>query len=89
MACLLWTQGRGWLRAALARPRAAWMLALSGLLIGLNWSLHVWAVNVGHVIESSLGYFINPLLDVVLGVAFVHERPSRAQWNNIQAQPTT
>jgi chloramphenicol-sensitive protein RarD len=80
VAWLLWKQGRGWLRAALARPRVAWMLALSGALIGFNWSLYIWAVNAGHVVESSLGYFINPLLNVVLGVAFLHERLRRAQW---------
>lgn len=80
VAWLLWKNGRGWLRAALARPRAAWMLALSGALIGFNWSLYIWAVNAGHVVESSLGYFINPLLNVVLGVVFLHERLSRAQW---------
>ena len=83
VAWLLWKQGRGWLRAALARPRAAWMLALSGLLIGFNWSLYIWAVNAGHVVESSLGYFINPLLNVVLGVALLHERLSRAQWVSV------
>jgi chloramphenicol-sensitive protein RarD len=56
------------------------MLASSGALIGFNWSLYIWAVNAGHVVESSLGYFINPLLNVVLGVVFLHERLSRAQW---------
>ena len=83
VAWLLWTQGPGWLRAALARPRAAWMLALSGLLIAINWSLYVWAVNAGHVVESSLGYFINPLLNVLLGVVLLHERLSRAQWVSV------
>ncbi|HJW47629.1 MAG TPA: EamA family transporter RarD [Lysobacter sp.] len=83
VAWLLWKDGRTWLRAALARPRAAWMLALSGALIGFNWSLYIWAVNAGHVVESSLGYFINPLLNVVLGVAFLHERLSRAQWASV------
>ncbi len=82
-AWLLWKQGRGWLRVALARPRAAWMLALSGLLIGLNWSLYIWAVNAGHVVETSLGYFINPLLNVVIGVLFLHERLNRAQWASV------
>lgn len=83
VAWLLWSQGRGWLRAALARPRAVWMLALSGLLIGFNWSLYIWAVNAGHVVETSLGYFINPLLNVVLGVALLHERLSRVQWTSV------
>ena len=79
VAWLLWKQGRSWLRAALARPRAAWMLALSGVLIGFNWGLYIWAVNAGHVVESSLGYFINPLLNVVLGVAVPARTPeSRA-----------
>ena len=83
VAWLLWSQGRGWLRTALARPRAVWMLALSGLLIGFNWSLYIWAVNAGHVVETSLGYFINPLLNVVLGVALLHERLSRTQWTSV------
>ena len=83
VAWLLWTQGRGWLRVALARPRAAWMLALSGLLIGINWSLYIWAVNAGHVVETSLGYFINPLLNVVIGVLFLHERLNRVQWASV------
>ena len=82
-AWLLWKQGRGWLRATLARPRAAWMLGLSGLLIAFNWGLYIWAVNAGHVVESSLGYFINPLVNVVLGVAFLHERLNRVQWISV------
>lgn len=76
---MAWTRGRGWLRAALAQPRAAGLLALSGLLIGFNWGLYIWAVNAGHVVESSLGYFINPLLNVVLGVVVFRERLTRVQ----------
>ena len=83
VAWLVWKQGRGWLRAALAKPRVAWMLALSGVLIGFNWSLYIWAVNAGHVVETSLGYFINPLLNVVLGVALLHERLNRVQWTSV------
>lgn len=80
---LCWSQGLHWLRKALATPRVAWMLALSGLLIGFNWGLYIWAVNAGHVVESSLGYFINPLLNVLLGVVFLHERLTRAQWASV------
>lgn len=79
-AWLTWKHGRGWLGAVLARPRLAGMLAVSGCLIAFNWSLYVWAVSTGHVVEASLGYFINPLLNVVIGVLFLHERLSRAQW---------
>lgn len=82
-AYLWWSQGRGWLRAALARPRAAWMLALSGLLISFNWGLYIWSVNAGHVVESSLGYFMNPLVNVVLGVALLGERLDRVQWSSV------
>ena len=79
-AWLFWKQGRGWLMSILRRPRAAAALALSGLLIAFNWGLYIWAVNAGHVIETSLGYFINPLLNVVLGVALLRERLNRVQW---------
>jgi chloramphenicol-sensitive protein RarD len=79
---LTW-QRRDWLRAALARPKAAWMLALSGVLIAFNWGLYIWAVNAGHVVESSLGYFINPLVSVLFGVAFLRERLTRVQWTSV------
>ncbi len=83
VAYLLWKQGRGWLHAALAKPRVAWMLALSGVLIAFNWGLYIWAVNAGHIIETSLGYFINPLLNVVIGTLFLRERLNRAQWLSV------
>lgn len=85
---LAWKQGRGWLKATLARPRAAWMLALSGVLIAFNWGLYIWAVNAGHVVESSLGYFINPLISVVMGVVFLHERLNRVQWLSVAIAAT-
>jgi len=88
VAWLLWTQGRGWLRVALTRPRAAWMLALSGVLIGVNWGLYIWAVNAGHVVETSLGYFINPLLNVVIGVLFLRERLNPWQWLSVAIATT-
>ncbi len=77
------TQGLQWLRIATARPRVAWMLALSGVLIAFNWGLYIWAVNAGHVVETSLGYFINPLLNVLLGVLLLRERLSIAQWVSV------
>lgn len=80
---LLWRYGRGWLRETLQQPRASWMLALSGALIAANWGLYIWAVNAGHVVETSLGYFINPLLNVVLGVFLLGERLNRAQWTSV------
>jgi chloramphenicol-sensitive protein RarD len=82
-AFLFWRNGRDWLRAALARPRVAALLAASGVLIGANWGLYIWAVNNGHVVESSLGYFINPLLNVLLGVLLLRERLTRPQWVSV------
>lgn len=72
--------GLEWLREIRARPRAMALLAVSSVLIAFNWGLYIWAVNAGHVVETSLGYFINPLFNVVLGVAVLRERLSPAQW---------
>jgi len=79
---LAW-QRRDWLRVALSKPRVGWMLALSGTLIAFNWGLYIWAVNAGHVVESSLGYFINPLVSVLFGVLFLRERLTRVQWTSV------
>ena len=82
-AFLLWRDGRGWLKQALAQPRLRWALALSGVLIAFNWGLYIWAVNAGHVVETALGYFINPLLNVVIGVLFLKERLRAMQWLSV------
>ena len=73
-------QGLSWLRGIWAVPRTFWLLALASVVIGFNWSLYIWAVNAGHVVETSLGYFINPLLSVLLGVVVLGERLGRLQW---------
>ncbi len=80
---LAWSQGRGWFAAILRNRRLAAMLTLAGLCIGLNWSLFIWAVNAGHVVETSLGYFINPLLSVLIGVLFLRERLNALQWVSV------
>lgn len=54
--------------------------ALAGSLLALNWGTYVWAVNAGFVLEASLGYFINPLVNVLLGVLFLRERLRWSQW---------
>jgi chloramphenicol-sensitive protein RarD len=55
-------------------------LALAGLTIAVNWGVYIWAVNNKHVIETSLGYFMNPLITIALGVVILRERLRRAQW---------
>lgn len=56
---------------------------LTGILLGVNWLVYVWGVNAGHIVETSLGYFINPLISVLFGVIFLHERMRPAQWATI------
>lgn len=81
VALLLLAQRRWrWLGAALKQPRQVAVFALSALLLSSNWLLYVWAVNHGRVLESSLGYFINPLFNVLLGVLVLGERPRPVQW---------
>jgi chloramphenicol-sensitive protein RarD len=71
------------LRAALGNPRLLGTLAVSGLLIGTNWLIYVLAVMEGHVIAASLGYYINPLVNVLAGTIFLRERLSRLQWTAV------
>jgi len=63
-----------------AKPRFLWIYLIAALLIGFNWTMYVWAVNKGHIVETSLGYFINPLISVLLGVIFLKERLRLGQW---------
>ena len=75
---LVATRHLGWLRDVSA---ATWRrFALSALLIAINWLTYVWAVGHGHVLDASLGYFINPLVNVALGFAVLQERPRPVQW---------
>lgn len=65
------------------RRRQVVMHGLAAVLLAVNWLTYVWAVNAGFVVETSLGYFINPLLSVVLGVAVLGERLRRLQWVSV------
>jgi chloramphenicol-sensitive protein RarD len=61
-------------------PRLFRLYLAAALLIGVNWLVYVWAVNDGHIVETSLGYFINPLLSVLLGLIVLREKLRPAQW---------
>ncbi|MGX9738954.1 EamA family transporter RarD [Pseudocitrobacter corydidari] len=67
-------------KALLQTPKKIFMLALSAVLIGGNWLLFIWSVNNHHMLEASLGYFINPLVNILLGMLFLGERFRRMQW---------
>lgn len=69
-----------WLGPVARQPRTLAVFTLSALLLGGNWLLYVWAVNAGRVLDASLGYFINPLINVVLGTLVLKERPRPVQW---------
>lgn len=81
LGLLLLVKGRGKdLVAALCQPRNLRIYGTSAVLITVNWLTYVWAVNSGQIIESSLGYFINPLISVSLGVIVLGERMRLVQW---------
>ena len=69
-----------WLGDVRRSPALVGKFAVSALLLAGNWLSYVWAVNNGHVLDASLGYFILPLINVALGFVFLHERPRKAQW---------
>ena len=70
----------GQVRAVVRDRRSLLVLTAAAVLIAVNWTVFVYGVNSGHVVETSLGYFINPLVSVLLGVAFFAERLRPLQW---------
>jgi chloramphenicol-sensitive protein RarD len=71
------------LRRHLRSPRTVLLMAAASAVIGANWGLFIWGVNNDHVIETSLGYFINPLVTVLLGVFVLGERLRAGQWASL------
>ena len=67
-------------RSVAFSPKTIVMYTVAGVLLSINWLIYVWGVNAGFIVETSLGYFINPLLSVLLGVLFLRERLRPAQW---------
>lgn len=80
LALLAWKSRWGWLRELLKQPRVLGAFAASAVLLSTNWLTYIWSVQNGHLIDASLGYFITPLVNVMLGYTVLHERPRRAQW---------
>jgi len=80
---LAWLAMRGELSrltTTLGKPQLLARLTLTALLISCNWLVYVWSVTHEHIVDTSLGYYINPLMNVVLGVFVLKERLNRAQW---------
>jgi chloramphenicol-sensitive protein RarD len=80
LVVLTWRRQWAWLRPVLGQPKVMLAFAASAVLLSANWLTYIWAVNNGHVIDASLGYFINPLVNVLLGYTVLHERLRRVQW---------
>lgn len=83
---LAWLAARGRLgdlRAVLRAPRTVAILLVTTVLIGVNWFVFIMAIESGRVVQASLGYYINPLLNVLLGMVFLGERLRPAQWGSV------
>jgi len=80
MAYVIITRQWGEFRLVAFNARTIGIYAIASILLSFNWLIYVWGVNAGFIVETSLGYFINPLLSVLLGVLFLHERLRPMQW---------
>ncbi|MGP3983963.1 EamA family transporter RarD [Streptomyces sp. KR80] len=69
-----------WVSELLRQPKRLGLVAVAAVVISLNWGFYIWGVNSGHVVETSLGYFINPLVTILFGVLLLKERMRPAQW---------
>uniref|UniRef100_A0AAU2VH67 EamA family transporter RarD n=1 Tax=Streptomyces sp. NBC_00003 TaxID=2903608 RepID=A0AAU2VH67_9ACTN len=69
-----------WIGELVRQPRRLGLIAVAAVVITVNWGVYIWSVNSGHVVEASLGYFINPLVTIAMGVLILKERLRRAQW---------
>lgn len=77
--------GRRWkaVRDVLSNKKSMLFLLATSLLVGGNWLLFIWSVNAGHMLEASLGYYINPLINVLFGMLFLGERLRSLQWGAV------
>jgi chloramphenicol-sensitive protein RarD len=72
-----------WAGELLRQPRKLALITVAAALITVNWGLYIWSVNSGHVVEASLGYFINPLVTIAMGVLLLKERLRPVQWTAV------
>ncbi|MER7901408.1 EamA family transporter RarD [Streptomyces sp. NPDC096046] len=79
-AALLVLRRWAWAGELLRQPRKLALITVAAAVITVNWGLYIWSVNSGHVVEASLGYFINPLVTIAIGVLLLKERLRPVQW---------
>jgi chloramphenicol-sensitive protein RarD len=83
VAVLAWRRQWSWLGEVMRKPKVLAGFAASALLLSTNWFIYIWAVNNGRVVDSSLGYFINPLVNVLFGFLLLRERLRPVQWTAV------
>jgi chloramphenicol-sensitive protein RarD len=82
-AVLAWRRQWAWLKQLLRQPRIVAAFTASAVLLSTNWYIYIWAVNQDRIIDASLGYFINPLVNVLLGFFILKERLRPIQWSAV------
>ncbi|MFI2778096.1 EamA family transporter RarD [Streptomyces sp. ALB3] len=82
-AALLFLRRWAWIGELIRQPRRLGLIAIAATVISVNWGLYIWSVNNGHVVEASLGYFINPLVTIAMGVLLLGERLRPVQWTAV------
>nr|WP_203634422.1 EamA family transporter RarD [Streptomyces sp. SID10815] len=80
IVALLAVRRWAWAGELLRQPRKLGLIVVAAAVITVNWGVYIWAVNSGHVVEASLGYFINPLVTIAMGVLLLKERLRPVQW---------
>lgn len=84
--CLIylgWRREFSWIKRIVNHPRKIMLIVIAAHILAANWGTYIYAVSIGNVLESSLGYFINPLMTVLVGVIVLGERLTRLQWSAI------
>ena len=80
VALLMVLRRWAWVASIVRDRRRLLILSVASVVIAINWGVYIWAVNNGHVVEAALGYYINPLVTVLIGVVLLRERLRTAQW---------
>lgn len=80
---LTWKRQWAWLGEVVRKPRVLLGFLISALLLSGNWVLYVWAVNSGRIVDASLGYFMSPLISVLLGYVILKEKLRPLQWLSV------
>ncbi len=80
---LTWRKQWAWVSTAVRQPKLIGGFALSAVLLSANWFVYIWAVNHGHIVDASLGYFITPLVNILIGSVLLREKLRPGQWLSV------